>query len=299
MGNMKLTKTSPLPPTPDVRQFLAAASQARVLVLGDVMLDHFLWGKVDRISPEAPVPIVEFQRESFIPGGAGNVARNLADLKAHTELFGVVGDDPPAHHLKQILKGARISCSGLLTCPERVTSTGKTRIIARASPAWWFGWTVRAGLHVDEQTTGRVLAALDRSLRNGDALILGDYAKGVVSQHLLDQVRNLCRLRGVWLSVDPKPSHQLNLSRVSLLTPNRKEAFELAGVPDSSRGAPPLKDSGLMRAADKLLTELQPALLLITLGDQGMLLCQHKERPHSTWRRRPAKSSMFPARATQ
>jgi D-beta-D-heptose 7-phosphate kinase/D-beta-D-heptose 1-phosphate adenosyltransferase len=134
-------------------------------------------------------------------------------------------------------------------------------------------------LYLDEETTVRLLAALESRLQNGDALILGDYAKGVVTQHLLDQARNLCRRRGVWLSVDPKPAHQLNLSRVSLLTPNRREAFELAGISDSSHGATPLEDSGLMRVADKLLTDLQPALLLITLGDQGMLLCQRAQRP--------------------
>jgi len=115
-------------------------------------------------------------------------------------------------------------------------------------------------------------------IRPGDALILGDYAKGVVTQHLLDQARNLCRQRGAWLSVDPKPAHHLNLSGVSLLTPNRKEAFELAGISDSSEGAPPLEDRSLMGVAGKLLTELQPALLLITLGDQGMLLCQRGQR---------------------
>jgi D-glycero-beta-D-manno-heptose-7-phosphate kinase len=240
------------------------------------MLDHFLWGKVDRISPEAPVPIVEFQQESFVPGGAGNVARNLADLSAHAELFGVVGDDQPAQQLKQILKRAHIGCAGLLACRERVTSI-KTRIIAHRQQVVRVDRESRN--YVDEVTTGRLLTALERALHNGDALILADYAKGVVTQHLLDQVRNLCRLRGVWLSVDPKPSHQLNLSRVSLLTPNRKEAFELAGIADTFRHAPPLKDSNLLRVADKLLTELQPALLLITLGDQGMLLCQREKRP--------------------
>jgi D-beta-D-heptose 7-phosphate kinase/D-beta-D-heptose 1-phosphate adenosyltransferase len=119
------------------------------------------------------------------------------------------------------------------------------------------------------------MAALGETLRNGDALVLGDYAKGVVTQRLVDQARILCRRRGVWLSVDPKPSHHLNLSRVSLLTPNRKEAFELADIADSSGGGePPLKDANLLRVAEKLLTEMEPALLLITLGDQGMLLCQ-------------------------
>lgn len=279
---------------PRVREILDAAKRARVVVLGDVMLDHFLWGKVNRISPEAPVPVVEFQQESFIPGGAGNVARNVADLKASTELFGVVGDDEAARQLKDILKGAGVGCAGLLTCAERVTSI-KMRIIAHRQQVVRVDRESRE--YINDEMTGRLMEALEGTLRNGDALILGDYAKGVVTQRLLDKVRFLCRRRGVWLSVDPKPSHHLNLSRVSLLTPNRKEAFELAGIPDSSSGKPPLKDESLLRVAEKLLTELQPALLLITLGDHGMLLCQSGHDPvHIATV--TGKFSTFPGRAT-
>src|SRR5438132_13077268 len=97
-----------------VRQLLAQAQQTRVLVAGDVMLDHFIWGSVGRISPEAPVPVVDFERESFMPGGAANVARNLATLRVPTELFGVVGQDPPATQLKALLERQHIGCHGLL-----------------------------------------------------------------------------------------------------------------------------------------------------------------------------------------
>jgi D-glycero-beta-D-manno-heptose-7-phosphate kinase len=273
---MKSATAAPLLTPPRVRRFLAAAAKARVLVLGDVMLDHFLWGKVDRISPEAPVPVVEFQDESFVPGGAGNVARNLADLNAHTELFSVVGDDEAAHKLKEILKRERVNCGGLLTSADRVTSI-KTRIIAHRQQVVRVDRERRN--YLDSATTARLLEALEEGLQNGDAVILGDYAKGVVTQHLVDQVRIICRRRGAWLSVDPKPSHHLNLARVSLLTPNRKEAFELAGIPDSSPAALPLKDANLMGVADKLLTDLEPAVLLITLGDHGMLLCQRGKGP--------------------
>jgi D-beta-D-heptose 7-phosphate kinase/D-beta-D-heptose 1-phosphate adenosyltransferase len=106
-----------------------------------------------------------------------------------------------------------------------------------------------------------------------------DYGKGVVTQALLDGLKQSCRARGVWLSLDPKPVHLLNLSTLSLITPNRKEAFELSGLPDDNRAADPLKDRNLLKAADKLLHELEPALLLITLGDQGMLLCQRGQKP--------------------
>src|SRR5437867_8646188 len=95
-----------------VRQILAGAAQSRILVAGDVMLDHFIWGSVGRISPEAPVPVVDFERESFMPGGAANVARNLATLRVPTELFGVVGQDPPATQLKALLERQHIGCHG-------------------------------------------------------------------------------------------------------------------------------------------------------------------------------------------
>jgi D-glycero-beta-D-manno-heptose-7-phosphate kinase len=259
-----------------MRQLLSAAARARVFVLGDVMLDHFLWGQVGRISPEAPVPVVEFDRESYIPGGAGNVARNLADLHVATELLGVVGRDESALRLKKVLQHDRIGCSGLLHCNNRATGV-KTRIIAHRQQI------VRVDreshFDIDDATALRLLAALERGLKTADAVILCDYAKGVVTQRLLNKAKALCRGRGVWLSVDPKPSHQLNLAGVSLLTPNRKEAFALAGLPDDAQGQAPTEDVMLLRVADQLLAEHQPALLLITLGDQGMLLCQRGQRP--------------------
>src|SRR5215510_2243298 len=111
-------------------------------------------------------------------------------------------------------------------------------------------------------------------MANSVAVVVGDFGEGVVTQPLLDALKQLCRKHGVWLSVDPKPVHHLNLTGLSLITPNRKEAFELAGMRDETRNPNPLADRILMQAADKLLAELRPAVLLITLGDLGMLLCQ-------------------------
>src|SRR5580658_2656668 len=111
------------------RQILSAAGKARVLVLGDVMLDQFIWGSVARISPEAPVPVLDFERESFMPGGAANVARNLTSLKATTEIFGVIGDDTAAEHLKELLAEQHVGCAGLVGNSARHTSV-KTRIVA-------------------------------------------------------------------------------------------------------------------------------------------------------------------------
>jgi D-glycero-beta-D-manno-heptose-7-phosphate kinase len=259
-----------------MRQLLSAASHTKILVLGDVMLDHFLWGKVGRISPEAPVPVVEFDNESFVPGGAGNVARNLADLNVATELLGTTGHDDSAARLKKVLEHDRIGCGGLLACADRQTGV-KTRIIAHRQQIVRVDRETR--LDVDEATTLRLLAELERGLQTADAVILCDYAKGVVTQQLVNKTKELCRRRGAWLSVDPKPVHQLKLAGVSLLTPNRKEAFELAGLQDEDNGQAPATDVLLLRVAEKLLGELQPALLLVTLGDQGMLLCERGRKP--------------------
>jgi D-beta-D-heptose 7-phosphate kinase/D-beta-D-heptose 1-phosphate adenosyltransferase len=263
-------------PLPRVRQLLSAFNRARVTVLGDVMLDQFLWGSVARLSPEAPVPVVEFERESFIPGGAGNVARNLAHLRANAELLSVTGDDAAARQLRQLLSDDGVACSNLLACVNRVTSV-KTRIVAERQHVVRVDRESRGD--IEAKTADRLLAALAQSLQHADALILGDYAKGVISQPLLDQMRRMCRARGVWLSMDPKPAHSLNLAGLSLLTPNRREAFALAALPDESHRAEPSQDAALHRVADKLLAELQPALLLITLGEHGMLLCQRGQKP--------------------
>ena len=124
-----------------------------------------------------------------------------------------------------------------------------------------------------------MLAALSAKIKNAAAVIVGDYGKGVVTQLLLNEVKALCRARGVWLSLDPKPVHHLNLAGLSLITPNRKEAFELAALPDETRHANPMADKNLMLVAQRLLNELRPVVLMITLGEQGMLLCQRGQKP--------------------
>lgn len=257
-------------------ELLKNARHLRVLVLGDVMLDHFLWGNVARISPEAPVPVVEFVEESYVPGGAGNVARNLADLGVVTELLGVVGQDDSAARLKEVLKHDHIGCGGLLAFNHRTTGV-KTRIVAHRQQVVRVDRESRVDIGV--AGTRQLLDELEKGLKGADALILCDYAKGVITQPLIDEAKKLCRARGIWLSVDPKPSHRLNLAGVSLLTPNRKEAFAFAGVPDDAPAANPLDDAPLLHVADKLLNELRPALLLITLGEHGILLCQRGQKP--------------------
>ncbi|HEY4416692.1 MAG TPA: PfkB family carbohydrate kinase [Verrucomicrobiae bacterium] len=258
------------------KQILATAQKTRVLVVGDVMLDQFIWGGVSRISPEAPVPVVDFSRESYMPGGAANVARNLITLKTPAELFGAIGNDDAARKLQKLLGEQNIGCTGLVKSAARHTSI-KTRIVAQQQQIVRLDRETRGAL--DAKTTAKLLVEFKTRLVGADAVIIGDYGKGVVTQPLLDEIKALCRERGAWLSLDPKPVHHLNLNNLSLITPNRKEAFELADLPDNTKTENPFADKNLMLVAERLLTEIHPAVLLITLGELGMLLCQRGQKP--------------------
>jgi D-beta-D-heptose 7-phosphate kinase/D-beta-D-heptose 1-phosphate adenosyltransferase len=262
--------------TARVRRLLTEARKAHVLVVGDVMLDQFIWGSVARISPEAPVPVVDFERESFMPGGAANVARNLTALNVPTELFGTVGHDAAAEQLKRLLHEQHIPFDGLIASPSHRTSV-KTRIVASTQQVVRIDRETRDGL--TPQLARRLVGLLDARIRRAAAVVICDYGKGVVTQPLLEEIKSVCRRRGIWLSFDPKPVHHLNLSGLSLITPNRKEAFELANLPDETHNNNPLADKNLMLVAERLLNELRPAVLLITLGELGMLLCQRDRKP--------------------
>ncbi len=261
----------------DAATLLGRAPNLRILVIGDVMLDHFIWGRVTRISPEAPVPVVEFQRESQMAGGAANVARNLSALGARVELFGATGGDIAGRQLLTLLETDRVDCRHWLTLPG-LTTTCKTRIIAHQQQV----------ARVDRESTGdldrvsieHLLRGVRQSLPGAAAVIVGDYGKGVVTQGLLDELKSLCRRQGIWLSLDPKPTRRLDLQGLSLITPNRQETFELAGLHDSHGAENPLLDSGLAKAVTQLMTTLTPAVLLVTLGDQGMLICRRGQPPY-------------------
>jgi D-beta-D-heptose 7-phosphate kinase/D-beta-D-heptose 1-phosphate adenosyltransferase len=219
---------------------------------------------------------VDFERESFMPGGAANVARNLTALRVPTELFGVIGRDHPAGQLKRLLTSHHIGCGGIVASGARRTCV-KTRIVAQKQQVVRIDRETRDAL--DATMTRRLLSELEPRLSGAAAVIIGDYGKGVITQRLLEQLKRLCRQSGIWLSLDPKPVHHLDLTGLSLITPNRKEAFELANLPDETRNHNPLADSDLLRAAEKILHQLRPALLLITLGELGMLLCERGRAP--------------------
>src|SRR5258705_8435179 len=193
----------------------------RVAVLGDCMLDRYLWGRVDRISPEAPVPVVEVERETAALGGAGNVAANLKSLGAEPVLLGVVGSDDEGRRLRRAFEERGLDTKALIEDAARPT-TVKTRIIAHSQQVVRADRESRADL--SGEGLARLLAALERALPACAALVVSDYGKGVIHPHTLEAALGIARRRGIPVCVDPKESHIDAYRGVSILTPNQHEA---------------------------------------------------------------------------
>lgn len=243
-------------------RLVAAWRECEILVLGDVMLDRYLWGNVSRISPEAPVPIVEVEGETMRLGGAANVCRNVGALGARAHLIGVTGDDAGGRTLRDELRAAGLSDEGLLQDPSRPT-TVKTRIVARNQQVVRVDRESRAELSrsVTDHLVERVLDALGRVA----AVIVSDYGKGVLSRALLDRFLPAAHARGVPICVDPKDTHFLSFKGVAVVTPNQHEAAEVLGYKLRD-------DATVTRAGEDLLARLEADCVLITRGESGMSL---------------------------
>ena len=233
----------------------------RVLIVGDIMLDHFIWGDVDRISPEAPVPVVRVRRESFHPGGCGNVAANLRALGAIPIIVAPIGEDHAAASLRDVLSGLDIDASGLVPVAGRAT-TKKTRIVAHHQQVVRFD-------REEESELGAPAAALRDAavghLAGVDALIVSDYDKGAVTPDLLETLLPAARDAGTPVGVDPKLRNFSRYRTANLVTPNLKEAAHGAGFPICT-------DEDLLRAGARIQEMLEADGILVTRGDQGMSL---------------------------
>src|SRR5262249_39075282 len=199
----------------------------RLIVLGDVMLDEFIWGSVRRISPEAPVPVVEIERQTVALGGAGNVTANLAGFGARPLQIGVVGADPDADRLKSAFERLAVPTHGLVVDAERPT-TLKTRIIAQHQQVERADREIHAPLAAE--TENRMAEIFKHDIGLADALIVSDYGKAVLSPRLLESVLGLARNRGVAVVLDPKSRNFARYQPVTVITPNHHEAAEAAGV---------------------------------------------------------------------
>ncbi|MDD2709657.1 MAG: D-glycero-beta-D-manno-heptose-7-phosphate kinase [Verrucomicrobiae bacterium] len=260
----------------DWEAVLQGFNRLRILVIGDVMLDQYLMGKVSRISPEAPVPVVDVQSEKFFPGGASNVARNLRTLTAQVAILGVVGGDASGRRLTQVLRQRGIQTKGLFRDPARPT-TLKTRIIAQHQQMVRFDKESRQPLPVSLKK--RAVAFARKMIPQMDAVVFEDYGKGVLDQEMLDICVKTARKAGVLTLADPNVHHWLDYRGLTGVTPNRMEAFWMAKEPQKEPEEP-LRDQALLGVGRKLLRETKIENVLITLGEQGMCLFCEGETPH-------------------
>jgi len=260
-----------------LRDLTAAFAEKRILVVGDLMLDEFIWGKVSRISPEAPVPVVNVVGESYYPGGAANVARNVREFTAHTAVMGLAGNDSYGHHLLRLLREAGIDTTAVQQDSAKPT-TVKTRIIARNQQVVRVDRERAAALSPEQ--TECAMRALDRAIPCADGIIVADYGKGFVTQPLADYLCAAARKHGKVLAIDPHPHTSLAWRGATVMKPNRAEAFLAAQLSPAEPVSPVCKDPLLLEAGRRLRELWSPAILLITLGEHGMLLLEGGKPPY-------------------
>jgi len=241
---------------------LKAFGELRVLVVGDVMADHYLWGDVERISPEAPVPVVHVRDEETKLGGATNVASNLHTLGAAVDVCAVVGDDDEGRLIREQLAGMGVDGGGLLVSKERHT-TRKTRVIAHNQQVVRVDWEKTAPLSA--AMTDRMLARIREQLPKLDAVIVSDYGKGVVNKRLLDGLREMVK-KGLIVAVDPKIHNMRYYHGLTTMTPNHHESAQALGIKLDN------VDEQIHRAGVKILKRYRLKSLVITRGEEGMSL---------------------------
>jgi D-beta-D-heptose 7-phosphate kinase/D-beta-D-heptose 1-phosphate adenosyltransferase len=241
---------------------LARFARCRVLILGDVMLDEYMWGTVSRISPEAPVPVVAVRSESVKVGGAGNVATNVAALGGQATLIGLVGNDAAAERLSHELELAGVKSDWLIEDRSRPT-TIKSRVVAGSQHVVRFDRESDAP--VSRAIRARVIAAVRERLPEADVLLISDYAKGLVSPGLVREVLALAARHRRMVAVDPKVQHLPLFKKVTVVAPNHHEAAAATRLPVRS-------EADLLRVGRVLLRRLNARAVLITRGEQGMSL---------------------------
>jgi D-glycero-beta-D-manno-heptose-7-phosphate kinase len=260
-----------------LEQILDRASSRQITVIGDLMLDEFVWGKVGRISPEAPVPVVEVTGESFYPGGAANVARNLREFVDRVAIIGLLGKDRSGQQLRELLSEQRIDTSNAV---EEATfhTIVKTRIIARHQQVVRVDREKFVGLSAAQ--VAEVVAAVRKNIPEIDAIIFEDYGKGFLSTELVSQIATAARSARKIVAVDPNPRNLVEWRGLTVIKPNRTEAFLAAGISSGEPDIIPSEDMDLKRTGETLLKKWEAENVLITLGEHGMMLFHEKETPH-------------------
>jgi rfaE bifunctional protein kinase chain/domain len=257
--------------------------KANILVVGDLILDEYIWGNVDRISPEAPVPVVWADKRTYVPGGAANVANNIRALDGKVCLVGVAGKDKNTEILFSELKKRKINTKGIFIAPKRHT-TVKSRIIAGHQQMVRVDWE-----HTDplpKELNQRILKFIEKNIDGFDGVIIEDYGKGVINTQLLEELIMLVRRNKKIITVDPKEEHFQYYRGVTSITPNRKElenAIRNLKIKDTTNRFKVnndrlFTDKDIDSAAQQILEYLKLDSILVTLGEQGMRLFERNGR---------------------
>jgi D-beta-D-heptose 7-phosphate kinase/D-beta-D-heptose 1-phosphate adenosyltransferase len=241
-------------------------AKTKVLVIGDIMLDHFIWGAVNRISPEAPVPVVHVESETLCPGGAANVFHNLQSLGGKADLCGIIGRDEDGKALLKQLSLSPKKHGGLFIERDRPT-TKKTRILAHSQQV--VRYDIESRHDISRPTSKRMLDYIESQLAGIGCVVISDYAKGVVTPYLMSTITNMLAQGGIPIVVDPKVDHLPYYAGVTVITPNHFEAEH--GALLFSRSSDPVSDAG-----HHLRNKLGCKAVLVTRGEQGMTLCEEK-----------------------
>lgn len=235
----------------------------KVVVIGDLMLDHYIWGDAQRISPEAPVPVVEVSRDSYVPGGAANVALNIASLGGEAILCGTYGNDAAGKLLVERLQEKGIVLSEVFARND-VATIQKTRVIVRNQQLCRLDREEAPKRYVFDDERVKAIEGL---IKDADAVIVSDYAKGVVSESLIAIIQEVAKKKGVFTAIDPKPKRRLNFQGFDLMTPNKTESLELSGAHWDHHEAFPKEE-----ICKAIWEKYRSKQLIVTLGGEGMLL---------------------------
>ena len=246
---------------PKLINILEQFKNKKILVIGDVMLDKYIWGEVSRVSPEAPVQVVKVEKESYAPGGAANVANNVAALNGTTYMIGMVGNDEANEILVSEEENRKINTDGILEDKHKPTIQ-KIRIIGKGQQLLRFDYE-RKG-YLDEGMEKKIFDFVVKRIQNIDAIIISDYAKGVITKNLAEQLIKLANEKKKIIVIDPKPKHKNFYKNATLITPNNNEACEMLNVEEE-------KGKTIIDVGKKLLEELN-APLIITKGEKGMTI---------------------------
>jgi rfaE bifunctional protein kinase chain/domain len=245
-----------------VQQLLSTVKTKRIAVIGDVMIDQYIWGFVSRISPEAPVPVVEVESESTRLGGAANVANNITSLGAQTLLLGVVGNDANGNELRRIIESSGSTSEGIISDRSRPT-TKKTRVIAHHQHVVRIDSEEKRD--ISEEIQERILSVLINNIQSIDGIILEDYNKGVVVKELIHRVIQLAHVHNKVITVDPKFNNFFEYKDVTVFKPNIKETEEALGKKLKT-------ENDVLSAGQALFERLGAENILLTRSEKGMSL---------------------------